>query len=128
MKPAQKAFTLLELMVVVIIVGIVASFGIPNYTRSLDKARRKDAESNLQVIHAAQQIYIARHNNVYFGPGNLAQINSNLMLNIVANGTTYSCNLPGLAPPSFTCSAVRGPWTVTITSASAVPNCFGTCP
>ncbi len=123
----DTAFTLVELMVVVVILGVVAGFAIPNYTKSVERSHRKDAESNLKMVHAAQQMYAARNDDSYWSGGNLAAINSTLQLNIVANGKTYTCTGGGTA---FSCTAVRGAWTVTITQASTTPTCApsGSCP
>jgi type IV pilus assembly protein PilE len=122
---SAKAFTLIELMVVLIIVSIVAGFAIPNYTKSVERSHRKDAESNLQMVHAAQLMYSAKNNGAYWGPGNLAALNTNLSLNIVANGKTYNCTGGG---NTYSCTAVKGAWTVTITDASTTPSCTGSCP
>jgi len=128
----RGGFTLIELMVVVMIVGIVATFAIPNYATSIDRAHRKDAENNLRVIQAAEQMYYARHDNMYWGPAvgatpalRLLNINTNLNLNILSNGASYDC--PAGAP--FSCTATRGAWTVKVTLADGALTCSaGPCP
>lgn len=116
-------------MVIVVIVGIMAGFAIPNYARSMERSHRRDAENNLLVIHAAQQLYAARNDGLYWGNGDLAAINSNLDLNILSNGMTYACAGGGA---TYTCTAARnGGWVFTITITEAVPAnaaCGGNCP
>ena len=41
----KKGFTMVELMVVVVIMGVLASIALPNYKRSLDRARLAEATS-----------------------------------------------------------------------------------
>jgi len=45
----------MELIVVVIIVGIVASFAIPNFKAMVERNYEKDALSNLAFIAAAEE-------------------------------------------------------------------------
>ncbi|MBF0122033.1 MAG: prepilin-type N-terminal cleavage/methylation domain-containing protein [Candidatus Omnitrophica bacterium] len=87
----QKAFTLVEILIVIIIVGIVAGFGIPNFSKSIGRSRVRDAMNNLSVIHAANAIYEVRNNaNV---SGDLDAINDKLKLNIISSGgTIYQCS------------------------------------
>ena len=53
----KTGFTLIEVMVVVIIIGILASISIPSFNKSMDNARAKEAHSTLELIYNAQKIY-----------------------------------------------------------------------
>ena len=55
MKP--KGFSLLEILVVVIIVGILASIALPNFGKAVEKAKVRDAQGALNMIYQAQRMY-----------------------------------------------------------------------
>jgi len=57
----KKAFSLIELMVVIAIIAILASVSIPNYFKYLTKAKQAEVMSNLVSLHTAQQLYYAEN-------------------------------------------------------------------
>lgn len=144
--PAQKAFTIMEILIVVIIVGVIAAFAIPNYGRSVAQSHYQDAVMQLSAIRNANQIYFARTSSywptaTYVGTRNVSDINSNLSLNIIENSMIYTCDAY-VSPTTFTCTArpPDGSFTVTVTEAPLAtstppagtdnPRCtpLGTCP
>ena len=54
---ARKGFTLIELMVVVIIIGILSAVALPQYKKSVMKARAVEAMTLLKAITDAQERY-----------------------------------------------------------------------
>lgn len=63
---SKYALTLLEVLVVVIIIGILASIGFVNYTGIKERALAKEATANLKLIAAAERIYrMENANNAY---------------------------------------------------------------
>jgi type IV pilus assembly protein PilE len=62
----QKAFTLIELMVTVAIVGILASIAYPTYQDSVMKSRRADAKGALLMYANTMERYFTV-NNTYVG-------------------------------------------------------------
>lgn len=87
---SQKAFTLLELMIVVAIVGILASVAIPSYQESVRKSRRSDATGALLVL-ANKMERLFTVNNSYATATSVAGDNTDYYtLSITKNATTYT--------------------------------------
>jgi len=86
----QAGLTLTEVIIVVIIVGILSSFGILMYHKAIQKAQERIAIANLTAIHAAAEIYYSNERNYY--PGTLMsaeEINEVFDLNIINDGLDY---------------------------------------
>ena len=62
----QKAFTLLELAIVVIILGILVSYGVPRFQRAIEESKVDLAVANLESIWTAQRLYKAQDQNSEF--------------------------------------------------------------
>ncbi len=58
----RNGFTLIELMVVVIIVGILASVAVPIYRANIKKAMASEGAALLGAVLTAQRIYYAENN------------------------------------------------------------------
>jgi general secretion pathway protein G len=63
-KNQQKGFTLLEIMVVIVILGILASLVVPNLMGNKDKADRQKVVSDLVALENALDMY--RLDNSYY--------------------------------------------------------------
>lgn len=55
--PAQRGFTLIEVMVVVVILGILAGIAYPSYLEHVRKARRADAQTALLELAQFMERY-----------------------------------------------------------------------
>jgi prepilin-type N-terminal cleavage/methylation domain-containing protein len=56
-RPKKKAFTLIELIIVVVIIGILALVAIPRYFANVAKAQKSRVYANLDIIRQAQLAY-----------------------------------------------------------------------
>ena len=54
----KKGFTLIELLVVVLIIGILSAVAMPQYTKSVEKARQTEALSNIRTLEQELSYYV----------------------------------------------------------------------
>ena len=59
---AKKGFTLVEILIVVIILGILAAIVVPQFSNASDEAKLNSMKSNLQAVRAQIQLYYFREN------------------------------------------------------------------
>ena len=64
-KNSQMGFSLIELMVVVVIIGILATVGVPQYQKFQMKAKRSEAKALLSGMYTAQKAFFAEWNQYY---------------------------------------------------------------
>lgn len=62
---SRKGFTLVELAVVIVIIGVLAAFGVPKFLQSVEKSKATEAFNYWSTVQAAQERYIAQ-NGVYW--------------------------------------------------------------
>jgi prepilin-type N-terminal cleavage/methylation domain-containing protein len=75
MKRNNKGFTLVELMVVLLIIGILIAIAIPIYNSTQAKAKEKACQANLRTIDGAITQYAASE-DVEINSVNIENINT----------------------------------------------------
>jgi general secretion pathway protein G len=60
---AKSGFTLVEILIVVVILGILAAIVIPQFTDASTEAKTSSLASNLQMLRAQIELYKIQHND-----------------------------------------------------------------
>ncbi len=80
----KSGFTLVELVIVIVIVGILSVVAVPIYMGYTKRAMATEAEGTLGAINTAQKVYYAEHNCFLATVGAVSH-NGTLDINLSAN-------------------------------------------
>lgn len=58
--PKQAGFTLVELAIVIVIIGVLASFGVPRFRDAVERSKAGESLNYLSAIRSAQERYASR--------------------------------------------------------------------
>lgn len=100
----RGGFTLIEIMVVVIIIGILASLALANYVRTVEKSRTSEAKNILGTIRTAELAYFLE-NGIY--TTSLADLQMNSLPSAACNANYYFIYCVTGGGGSFTANAAR---------------------
>jgi len=73
----QRGFTLIELMIAVVVIGILAAIAVPNYQEYMTRSKRTEGMALLQEMAARQERFYAQNNNYVTNNANIGQLVSN---------------------------------------------------
>jgi len=97
----QKGFTLIELMIVVVVIGVLAAIALPSYQDYVKRARRADAKSAVLAVQLAEEKWRANNSSYTDDMTNLGYDEANNQpstdgyYNVTvssSDGTTYTIN------------------------------------
>ena len=117
MAPTHKisGFTLIELMLVLLIIGVLVAVGYPNYQEQVLKGRRTDAHNTIMLFSAKQE----RHYSDYGYYADIAQLaeTNNTSSDAGHYEITISCT------PDCSASARPQQYLITATPLNSDPRC-----
>lgn len=63
--PNRRGYTLIELVVTVLIIGVLASFAVPQYLRTVETGKADDAAATVNMIGTTNKMFALDHNGFY---------------------------------------------------------------
>ena len=110
----RDGFTLIEMLIVIIILGILAMVIIPQITVSTEDAKVSTLKTNLSGIRGTIEVYYAQHNMIYPGmvldtDGTTATSDSTAVDAFTKQLTLYS-DITGKVSPTKTTAFPLGPY------------------
>ena len=91
MKKNKHAFTLIELMIVIAIIGILAAMAVPNFQQARERARQSKCFEFTSLLTRTAEVYYIDH-KVY--PAKLEDMNS-----YMSGNKGYKCPSGGVYAP-----------------------------
>lgn len=98
----QRGFTLIEVLVTCVIVGVLAAIALPSYTNQIQKSRRSDAKSALVGAAGQMERYFTERGT--YATATLGSASTNVYPSTSQNGY-YRLSLANLTASTYTLRA-----------------------
>ncbi len=118
-----KGFSMIELLVVLLIIGILAAIAAPFFLQNADKTRASEAVTGAGSIRTAERNYLAQNNSGYFQVAatdgetyfGTEGGNQSTILGVTFNNMKY------FSPAAYSVT-VPGTWAASVSGVSTTPS------
>jgi len=100
----RSGFTLVELAVVIVIIGVLAAFGVPRFLKSVERSKAAEAFQYLSAVRTAQERYVAKE-GIYAGNASVLDITQSAPKYFSVGALSADNSVPGL--PTWTMTLTR---------------------
>ncbi len=103
---SRRGFSLIEVMLVLLVIGILVSMSAPSFHRCIQQSRADIAGANLRAIWSAQRLYWLEYRTY---TSDLSELESLDLLDptIISGTSRYGYTIPSADASTFTAAATR---------------------
>lgn len=117
-KAMRRAFTLVEIMIVVLIIGVLLGIAVPNFSRAREQARAKACIQQLKLIDSAKEQYALEH-----GTADGVTIQLTWLIGTYIKGNVYANSNAQSQAEEFRCPSTGLMYGPTMGAIGTTPQC-----
>jgi prepilin-type N-terminal cleavage/methylation domain-containing protein len=114
----RAGFTLVEIMIVVLIIGILLTIAVPNFQRAREQSRQKACIANLKMVDSAKEMW-AMDNNRPQG----THVMLTWLIGTYINGQFFTSSTATSIAAEFKCPSSGLPYGPTMGVVGTPPQC-----
>jgi len=104
---ANRGFTLVELLIVVAIIGVLSTIGVPTFKKMVQKAKKSEAKTSLGALYTAETAFFSEYG--FYGnnlPGIAYELDGSSANRLYVTGfPSATCSAAAAIAPSATTAA-----------------------